>query len=219
MLRVLVCGEGKHDIGKSSDGGSGAQENGWLQILLQRLMTVKIEMVAIKRDELVLQRKKFRPLPSGHGQKALASKLRAKSEGYDVVVFMADADTKKLNEWRKKRADILAGFCRVDGVGHASCVPMSASESWLLADAQAWNKLGLGTQAALPKQPEKIWGKRTDTESNHPHQYFRRICVEAGVSDSRETRVQLAKLLNCKTVQETCPNSFVAFVNDISAAC
>lgn len=149
----------------------------------------------------------------------MASKFRAKSEGYDVVVFMADADTKKLNEWRKKRADILDGFCRVDGVDSVPCLPMSTSESWLLADAQAWDKLGLDNLAALPKQPEKIWGERKDPESNHPHQYFRRICDEAGVSDSREIRVQLADLVNCKTVQKTCPNSFVAFVNDISAAC
>lgn len=57
MLRVLVCGEGKHDIGMSPGGRSGTWENGWLQILLQRLMTVEIEIVAIQRNALVLQRK------------------------------------------------------------------------------------------------------------------------------------------------------------------
>lgn len=222
MLKVLVCGEGKHDIGMSSYGGSGARENGWLQILLNRFIKIEIKIFTISRNSLVLQRKekkKYQPLPSGHGAKALALKLRAKSEKYDLVVFMADADTKRLNEWRKKREQILDGLCRVDGVDHVPCVPMSASESWLLADAQAWEKTGLKNQTGLPKQPEKIWGQRRDPKSNHPHQYFSRICVEAGVSDSLETRVQLANLLNCKTVQKTCPNSFVAFINDIRAVC
>ena len=141
--------------------------------------------------------------------------MRAKREGYDVVVFMADADSNRIRVWREKRDQIVRGFSRVDGVDSAPCVPMSTSESWLLSDAEAWKQLGLFRNDVLPRRPERIWGVRMDPDGDHPHQYFRRVCATAGESDSQDTRVRLATLMNVETVRKVCPASFSTFAEDI----
>ena len=121
MIKVLVCGEGKHDVGESKrpsgDGGT-TNDDGWLQAFLRRLIPLETTFVAVKRRDLVLQRrqeKKYQPLPKGHGKKALLCKIRAKAGGYDLVVFMADADSNKRRDWRRTHSDISNGFDLVPG--------------------------------------------------------------------------------------------------------
>ena len=219
MLRILVCGEGKHDIGTSTTLSNIIEEEGWLQALLRKLIDTEVEIVAISRRRLPRQRQKhFQPRPQGHGEKALASKIRAKSGGYDLIVFMADADSRDQRDWRRVRAEILGGFARISGVANVPCVPMSTSESWLLADEHAWQKIGLADLALLPTKPENIWGERKDPQSNHPHQFFQRVCIGAKVSDSRETRFQLMDFSNLETLRSTCPTSFAAFAEDTQSA-
>ncbi|OAD19613.1 hypothetical protein THIOM_004743 [Candidatus Thiomargarita nelsonii] len=107
----------------------------------------------------------------GHGEKAFSAMMVAKREGYDAVVFMVDADTKDLKQWKVKYEEILDGFSAVKGAPLGiACVPKSASESWLLCDSQAWAALGLSDLKALPIEPEMIWGKRNEPSANHPHQ-------------------------------------------------
>lgn len=220
MIRVYICGEGKHDIGLPSEDWSTAQSEGWLQIILRRLFGESIECRAVRRRDIVLHRReenKHKPLPKGHGRKALATKMRAKQGGYDLAVFMVDADSRIDKEWCEKRRQVVDGFSRVDGVWDLPCVPMSASESWLLADDQAWAGMGLKKAAALPAYPERIWGQRDNPESDHPHQYFHRVCVAAGVEDSLEARVQVAERSDLDKVKKSCPVSFGAFVSDLAA--
>ena len=224
MIKVLVCGEGKHDVGepKRPSGKEGtAGEDGWLQAFLRRLIPGETTFVVVGRRDLVLQRRQerqYQPLPNGHGKKALASKIRAKVGDYGLVVFMADTDSNKPRDWRRTRSDILDGFRRVQGPNGVPCVPMSTSESWLLADSQAWQGIGLTKLTLLPKKPEKIWGSPNDRRGNHPHQLFRRVCDAARVQNSRETRVHLAHSSNLETLRSACPTSFVAFVGDTESA-
>lgn len=219
MLRVLVCGEGKHDMGASDI----PSDEGWLQPILRKLADTEIVFGTISRNRLVLQRrdrKRFRPLPSGHGAKALFSKFFAEPRGYNLVVFMVDADSNKRRDWRRIRSQIIDGFARnpdVDVKG-APCVPMSTSESWLLADEEAWQKVGLTNLAILPPKPENIWGERKDSLSNHPHPFFKRVCSEAKVSGSQETRVRLAGFSSVEALKAACPISFATFVEDIRSA-
>ena len=169
----------------SGDGGT-TNDDGWLQAFLRRLIPLETTFVVVKRRDLVLQRrqeKQYQPLPQGHGQKALLCKIRAKAGGYDLVVFMADADSNKRRDWRRTHSDISNGFDRVPGPNGVPCVPMSTSESWLLSDGQAWRGVGLTKLTMLPKKPEKIWGSPNDHNGNHPHQVFRRVCDAAGVQD------------------------------------
>lgn len=162
-------------------------------------------------------RRKYQPLPNGHGAKALAARLAAGKDGFNAVVYMADADTNDVAVWCQKYADILDGFSRVqNGVAAIACVPMSASESWFLADADAWKDLGLTNPVILPSHPEAIWGARDDPNGNHPHRLFKRVCVAADQPDSRETRCELAMKTDLSLLGRKCQRSFGEFVKDMS---
>ena len=159
----------------------------------------------------------MQPLPRGHGAKALLCKLRANLGNYDVVVFMADADSNQRSVWRKKREEILSGFSKEPRGAGVACVPMSTSESWLLADPDAWRQIGLYDTSGLPRRPEVIWGRRRDPLSNHPHPFFQRLCVKAAVQDSRATRVLLAAGSKLEVWRRRCPISFRQFADDAEA--
>ena len=50
MIRVLVCGEGIHDIGTTGPG----REDGWLQPLLRKLAGNDLEIVTVRRQQLYI---------------------------------------------------------------------------------------------------------------------------------------------------------------------
>ncbi len=181
-----------------------------------------VEITAIRRDDLFLSdqlRRKNMPLPAGHGVKALAAWIKAKIEGYDAVIFMADADSPDDRNWRRHHDQIRDGFSREKG-GPAAvvCLPKSASESWLLADKQAWLAIGLSGPDILPDAPERIWGQRDGPDGNHPHRAFARVCAAANVDDCRETRVDIAERSTAVAVGASCPLSFGAFWQELTAA-
>lgn len=218
----MLCGEGSHDIGQK-EWLPGEREylfqDGWLQRILCKLID-NAEFFPRRRNEIVLlprDRVRHRPLPSGHGAKALAAKIIAQSSGYNFVVFMADADSNDRREWTRKRNEILAGLNRIYGTPGIACVPMSASESWLTSDENAWSNLGLTDLTLLPTHPETIWGRRDDPDGNHPHRLFARLCNQLQVPDSREVRVSVAEASALRHIEEKCPISFRAFTNDFDA--
>lgn len=221
MQRVLLCGEGDHDIGNrlwNARTKAYESHDGWLQCISRKLSgECVVEFDVVRRIELLFgprEQRKYQPLPAGHGARALAAKLRGTSSGYDLVVFMADADSNSERDWVRVKTEIEDGFSRVEGCDCVACVPMSASESWLLADVAAWGALGFANAAAFPSRPEAIWGNRNDPEGGHPHAYFTRVCAQAGLPDSRETREKLAVGSDVNTLEEKCPISFQAFRND-----
>ena len=220
MVTVLVCGEGKQDVGCFDEHRQETRREGWLQPIMRKMLGGETKFMVVARQQLVVQRRsrsKYKPLPSGHGAKALLSKLKAMQEGCDLVVFMADADTNKAKEWKEKREQIKAGFRHVEGVRDLPCVPMSASESWLLSDPAAWATVGLADPKMLPKKPEGIWGTRSDPNGNHPHWCFRRACINAGAEDSLDVRVTIAKESDLNAVKKACPLSFGTFASDLEA--
>ena len=225
-MRVLVVGEGPGDVGVRDHWCARTRTRvtlpGWLSVLLEKLGPTDIEITAIMNRDIPLtdqQKRKNMPLPDGHGAKAMAAKFKAKFENYDVIVFMADPDTKEETDWNLHHTQIKNGFGRfIGGPAEVVCLPKSASESWLLADRDAWTAIGLDVASLLPQQPENIWGKRNDPMGNHPHRYFARICDTAGVSDDRATRVALAREMSAATLAKSCPLSFGAFWTELQEA-
>jgi hypothetical protein len=219
MIRILLCGEGPHDFGRidPSSGDDRAVVDGWLQALVRRFVGGQLAFHIKPRKELILfpkdgDARKFRPLPAGHGRLALVSKLLAITSRYNAVIFMADADTSDVREWRRKYRDIRDGFARIDSSCTAiTCLPKSASESWFLADEGAWQGLGLTEKKVLPRDPEEIWGDKHDPDSNYPHRFFARICGKAGVRDDRATRVDMATNSSLAVIEVKCPISFAPF--------
>ena len=223
-LKVLLCGEGVHDVGRiehwSIREAKKVTQPGWLQAVLLKALGPDTEFIVVPRSRLVSFSGAGQPRhnPRGHGAKAQIAKYRAISEGCDVVVFMIDADTADENGWAEKRNQVIVGFETINSeVKSVACIPMSASESWLLSDSEAWRELGLEDTDALPSHPERIWGSRQDPNSSHPHCLFRKICNIAGVADSRETRVALMDASSIDRLRESCPTSFVAFMADLAA--
>jgi hypothetical protein len=131
---------------------------------------------------------------------------------------MVDADSNEKTDWKTKYDQIVDGFSRINnGVIGVPCVPMSASESWLLADPDVWKKLGLNDLRMLPDRPEHIWGERHCPDGNHPHPYFARVCREAGVEDNASTRNEIAVISSIEILARACPTSFATFITDMGA--
>ena len=216
-MKILICGEGEHDMGgKTYCPRKNIYEinEGWIQKFIRKIQpNLDIVFETRHRKALISFSGKKKPFGlKGHGEKAFSAMMIAKREDYDAVVFMVDADTKDLKQWKAKYQEILDGFSAVESAPLGiACVPKSASESWLLCDTQAWTALGLSDLKALPFAPEIIWGKRNDPKSNHPHQYFKRICQKANIPDNKYTRWEVAELSDINIIEEKCPNSFMAF--------
>jgi len=224
MIRILLCGEGPGDVGQTHvwDGARDdfVDNEGWLQPLVRKILGSRVSFESRQRRDLTLlprDKRRHRPLPRGHGAKALMAKVIAANEGFDAVIFMADADEVDCENWHIKRQDILDGFERIAlEVRSFACVPKATSESWLLADQNAWRQLGLKDASGFPANPEDSWGVRTDPNGNHPHQDFARACDKVGLADSRETRVLLAEKIDLTVLSEKCPVSFAAFQSDLT---
>lgn len=223
-MKVLLCGEGSHDIGVSAAWDPQRRDYvelfGWLQPIVISALGEAPSFEVRRRIELQLLSKdpNRRSLPGGHGAKAYLAKRAAVTEGFDLLVFMVDADSPTIGDWRRIVTEVEAGFALIDDdVRCVACVPMSASESWLLADPAAWVAVTGYTGAGLPARPERIWGERDDPNANHPHRYFARICHAAGVDDGREIRMLIADAIDLQSARARCPRSMEPFLTALAA--
>ncbi len=118
MKKILIFGEGEHDIGKKE---YYPRQNdyeiyeGWIQKFIRKIRPhLNIQFETRRRKELTsFTRGKKRLTLKGHSEKAFYAMMIAKREGYDAVVFMVDADTKDLKQWQDKCQEILEGFAAV----------------------------------------------------------------------------------------------------------
>lgn len=221
-MKILLCGEGQHEFGDDEAWNPRTRRRepteGWMQVLVREIRDDAPEFAIRRRDDIqLLSNNKFRPKLGGHADKARLARFIADNEGFDAVIYMADCDSTDRRNWTSRVNDIQSGFDALDVLDAAveaigvPCVPMSASESWLLADSDAWAALGLEALDRLPNRPEAIWGERNDPEAGHPHRIFKRICEEADLPDSRDTRVQVMSKTDAETLSNKCPISFPPF--------
>lgn len=224
-MRILLCGEGQHEFGDDDAWDSRRQRSysfeGWMQTLVTRLTTHETEYEFRRRSDI------FADLGvgtgrvaklKGHGEKAKIARFIAQQGEFDAVIFMADADDTDRAVWRRIRSEIEAGFAAVpDGPPAIACVPMSASESWLMTDSAVWRAQGLLDPTILPRRPETTWGARRDPDANHPHQIFRRLCQAADTTDSTKTRVEIASAAALAGLRTGCPISFPPFADKVAA--
>jgi hypothetical protein len=143
--------------------------------------------------------------------------MAAAEEGFDAVIFMADADSNDANVWKQHKSEIEQGFLALESnLPSIACVPLSMSECWLLSSASAWRALGLGDVGDLPKRPETIWGKRNNPKADHPHNKFRRVAEKAQLPDNTETRVLIAERTELAELSAKCTISFAPFSAEVS---
>lgn len=221
MTTVLLCAEGKHDVGKqnvwSAQSKCFVDFEGWLQPLVRAVLGPTVDFEVKTRSSLF--RIPGSPKPAtGHGDKSYLAKRAAALEGCDLVIFMVDADSASKKRHQDVVGEIVAGFdaYQDQNVGCIACVPLSASEAWLLSDVSAWNVVSGVSVTGLPNQPETIWGARDNPNGDHPHQFFSRICNLAVLDDNSETRRALSERIDLSTIRQRCPISFVAFERSLN---
>lgn len=207
---VLLAGEGANDIGRSDIYDS---EEGWVQPICRNISLKDLEFRTVNSKKLAALPRKHRPYPAGHGRKALAAAIKARVEGFDALVFMADLDSTSNKEWKKRNEQIKDGLGK-GGTPAVSCLPKSVSESWLLSDKQAWKKMGLSDVSFLPGSPEDAWGDKKDPDSGHPKNVFKRVAESLGLSANTSLRCHIAEISDPDNLDKKCPISYRNFRND-----
>lgn len=223
MARVLVVGEGPHDVGRrewSRQADDWVTSEGWLQPTVRRVRPSADEVAAIRlRDLVSLPRRGGPPALGGLAHKARIAKVRATTEGHALVVLATDADSTDPREHARKVAEIDAGFATIapELLGIA-CVPVATSEAWLLADPDAWTAMGAGDTSLARPRPEERWGRPHDPESGHPKMVFGRLCRDNGLVDDTALRAALAGTMDLAVVARRCPTGFPLFAAALRAA-
>lgn len=221
-MNILICGEGPNDHGTrywDPRSKSYRDQDGWAQPLLRKLLGPRdnLTIERAERRSLVRFRRARQRRRPGHAEKAKIARNKAEREEYDILVFIVDADSTDAREWTRKNSEIESAWEGEPGVTSVACVPMSASESWLVADSDVWEAFGLTDVTKLPPSPELIWGNRNDPDGDHPHRLFARMCVEVGIPDNIETRASLASATNPIVLSNKCPISFPPFRDAIES--
>lgn len=223
-MRIHICGEGVHEHGRifwCERSTEYKEEEGWLQPLIRTLIGDEPDpnFQRVERSSLVGVPGSTKPKLSGHAVKAFRALRRAERDGADIVVYMVDCDSTRVDDWRSKVGEIAAvGAYAKRQVSIIACVPMSMSECWLMSDHDAWLGLGLSDTSKLPAHPERLWGDKHDPGSHYPKNVFAKVCVEAGLSDSVETRNLVMSQTRSERLAAACNNSFPRFRDDIQAA-
>lgn len=225
FARILLCAEGAHDMGRERP----MALEGWLQPLIRRFADNDADLHFSRWPRSVAAGIRGSRLPAGverHGKVAYRAMEKAVREEFDIVVYMVDNDTpdqRDRHRWREICEEIWSGFEAVkDAVCGVACIPISASESWLLADHAAWEALGLTDCSRLPGNgAEFIWGQKNDLEGNRPHRLFDRMFRDLGRKAGPESgialRSELGETLSLETLKTNCPASFIPFARSMEA--
>lgn len=228
--KILLCGEGPQDMGANpiNDPRTGQISNleGWMQPLIRKLADddAILDFIRLPRQRLMSMTGGKAPrldLP-GHAQAAYNAMRQAVLEDCSIVVFMVDNDHpngRDRTKWRTICEQVWTGYKKAgQPVCGVACIPISASEAWLLADAEAWKQVGHPDCSQLPgNRAECIWGIKGDPDGNRPHEYFARMCRLANLNDNAPDRNLLAEHISTATLKTNCPSSFAPFAEAMEA--
>ena len=231
MIKILLSGEGPTDYGKKDS--SGQWLDGPVQIYMHKMAAAnEITIVSFNRknDSTHVHVQKMPAGLQGHGKKAYLLALQAKHDGKDCAAFYVDADKetklKGTDEHNcKKRYDglkeeVFSGLNKIEGIKGIAVIPMKMIESWLMGDADSFNKAfgPAREKVQFPKKPELSWGAKADINSNYPKNQLTRILCAYGQKANQDTFCQLAENADLEALQKTCPLSFADFYRQMMKA-
>ncbi|HNX02145.1 MAG TPA: hypothetical protein PLE33_00925 [Candidatus Cloacimonas sp.] len=210
-IKVIVCGEGSTDVGKR-DYETSQWIDGPAIAYIKNASTKKLQIDGIEKHKLP-KIQKVKSL-KGHSVKAEKLCLYAILHHYMVAICYVDCDK---NPFEKIYKDITEGFsCYQDIVIGIPMIPKAMIESWLVADENAFLKV-FGKKPPKPYrhiEPESLWGKKEDPNSNYPKNVLKRIVSQFNDKPD-DWRYALARNSSSKTLLLKCPVSYGRFLCDM----
>ena len=188
-MRVLIVGEGKHELG------------GALETLVRRLLDrdIHCDLEPVKRNDIHAHHGRGQ----GYFKKALRWMLEAQRRGYDAIVLLIDEDGKaeRTRELTQAQAD-----CSITALPRALGVAIRTFDAWILADEQALGAV-LGLRIAQQRQPERL---------GNPKSVFRGLqdCSTRRFDQSTLYRDILASA-DLVLLARRCPRGFAPFAGRI----
>ncbi len=220
MKRVLLVAEGPSEIGHEDQWWTSkrkrAKQEGYFQPLLRRLLGDDVFIDAQRITNL-----KPHGAGIGHGDRAAAARVIARTQGYDVLVYVKDVDraggTKKSAlERRRKlasvRQEIVDGFDSERGPPTITVTPCRMlrvlGTRRCSRDCRSRSPETRGPRLPCRRTPEDTWGDEGEPSSGHPKCCLRRaLGREAGHADFAE----FAETAQLDVVEQRCPDSFPPF--------
>jgi hypothetical protein len=169
-----------------------------------------LEIKWVKRDELKKMRthRKSDIVISGHHKMIKALAVIAEKNGCKHIAYHQDADGKYADVLRAIKSE----FDELHRFHCLAIVPKEMIESWLLADESAYPSI-----PKLPREPEEIWGQKSDPNSDHPYNYFVRVLAQFRLPDNRDTYTEIAENTGIEVLKRRCPKSFCQFYTDMQS--
>lgn len=217
MTRVLLCCEGVNDFGRSSfDGEEWSSSDGVVQAIIRKILpNINWDFVPKSRkniSDFKIQRK----TKSKKEKRALQLAALAKKENCYHIVYHRDEDNKGF-EAIYEEVEALFEIARAKEYHCIALVPMHMTESWLLADKSAFEKVYSRQPSvpSLPAKPEEIWGEKgTD---KHPKKYMEKVLKQFNANSCTEIYVEIAQNCDLDVLRQKCPVSFGRFCKAIAA--
>jgi hypothetical protein len=216
MIRILLCCEGPTDQGRKGyfDGGY-INSSGVMQILIQKTSSgINLEFVVKTRQDIKAIRNKKKYL-NKQEQTSIRLAWLAKRESCAHIAYHRDEDNKGFKEMYEQVQGYFVDAKKKE-INCLAIVPMHMTESWLLADKDAFPNKPINPE--LPVKPEETWGNKG--ANTHPKKYLERVLTQFPQYKNQilsEVYAELAANSNIAVLRQRCPESFGQFYNDMQS--
>ena len=209
MTTVFVCCEGSTDAGV-------------LKTFIERCVSVSAECKTHSEMKHIRVRNlksavKGKNRDDGVGRKAYMRRLAhlANEQNSNHLAYHQDADRKYNRVYKDVNRDL--DKHRNDGFRCLAIVPKEMTESWLLADEQAFVAIfgRKPERPTLPKTPETLWGKKENSKSQYPKHVMKRVLEQYHKEPNRDVYAEIAANCDIDTLRRRCNVSFDRFFNDL----
>lgn len=215
MAKVLVIGEGPHELGHVFDEPLSLDSLPALPRLIHRLLDEQADVSFVCRQFKPVGQSRVADIVRDHaGAKAsaLARKVvqavaEARREGFQAVVILIDRD-----RWSDKER-IAALRSGRDSSNYSSCAvgtAVEAFDAWMIVDGKAISAAG-GDSSKSHTDPEKLDGK----ESSGRHPKNRAAEIFGTGSGLGVKYAMIAGHVRLDLLGKCCPDGFAPFAQDV----
>jgi hypothetical protein len=203
MIDIMFCCEGSTDIEV-------------IQYFIKKLSSVSDLCFNIKKRNDIQGIKILGPKYSNHSAVSRKIAQLAKSINCNFIAYHQDEDNKGF-EYMYGKVKSYFSLSEEKGMTCIAIVPQHMTESWLLTDEIAFEKIfgKKPNNPILPSKPEETWGNK-GTEK-HPKTIMAQVLAQYHSTISSETYSNIAQNTNIAVLQRRCPKSFGQFYKDMQS--